>query len=557
MNYKNQQRIWNGWGILTNPYWQSFENQKLQKELENFLNVYLPRKSLPISVSRNEILSKIDESKISIQDLEKYPKLKDIVNLEKEVRLDYSFGQSFPDWVRFRTGWDLKITDAVAFPKSIEDLQSIYDFCRIHDYRMILYGGGTSVVGHILPENDKPVITVSMEKLNQLKEINQKNSYAVFEAGISGPEIEEELQKYGYRLGHYPQSFELSTLGGWIATRSSGQQSLYYGKIEDLFLGGKLFTKSGILEIFPIPASSAGLDLKHLLLGSEGRLGVIFEATMKIRQLPEIEEFHGIFFKNSEKAIDFIRRILSIKMAISMIRLSFPEETKINLEMAKATGHRKWVEYLESFLKFKGFRDSFLMMIVGFTGTKKEVGFSKKLVFKMIKDFGGYTNSFFLSKRLGEGWKRNRFFSPYLRNILWDLGYGVDTLETCLPWENILMAKTKIEETIRSVVKRFGEEIIVYSHLSHVYLNGSSLYTTMVFPLKTHPEEIFLMWKEIKLSASNVITELKGTISHQHGVGKDHKPFLIKEKGVMGMQWMEFFIKNSDPEGIWNNKNLV
>lgn len=557
MEYKNQLRIWNGWGLIEN---QKFieEKKNLQEKLKEFLNFYFPSKSeFSFSIKREEILARVTDSKISFFEIENNEILKKILKIDKQIRLDYSFGQSFPDWISFRTGWNLKITDAVAIPKSLEEIQTILEFCKKNHYRLIIYGGGTSVVGHIKPELKRPTITLSMEKINRLKEINKVNSYAIFEAGISGPELEEQLQKFGYRLGHYPQSFELSTLGGWIATRSSGQQSLYYGRIEDLFLGGKILTNQGILEIYPNPASSAGPDLKEFILGSEGRIGILFEAIVKIRPLPEVEEFHGLFFKDSIKAIDFIKNVVRIRTNLSMIRLSFPEETKVNLEMAKVMSNQKSVEYLEKILKFKGFHSNYLMMIVGFTGTKKEVEFSKKLVFNIVKDYGGYVNRIFLSSKLGKSWQKARFTTPYLRNLLWDIGYGVDTLETCLPWEKILEAKDKIELSIKTAAQKFNEKILVYTHLSHVYLNGSSLYVTFIFPLKSNPEEIFLMWKEIKESASKTIVELKGTISHQHGVGKDHKPYLISEKGKIGMDWLETLIKHSDPDQILNNNNLI
>lgn len=558
MEYKNQNRFWNGWGNLKNSKWTTLSKESLQRELRNFLNMHLNRKeSFPYSITREEMLAKIKNSTISFSDIQNHKILKEIVTLDKGIRLDYSFGQSFPDWIRFRTGWNINITDAVAFPRSEEEIVILFEFCKQYDYRCILYGGGTSVVGHIQIDSEKPTITVSLEKFNRIKEINRVNSYAIMEAGISGPEIEEGLLKYGYRLGHYPQSFELSTLGGWIATRSSGQQSLYYGRIEDLFLGGKILTEKGILEIFPNPASSAGPDLKHLILGSEGRLGVILEAIVKIRPVPEAEEFYGLFFRDTKQAIEYIKKILNFKTAISMIRLSFPEETKVNLEMAKHTGNRKSIEFLEELLRFKKFFDSFLMLVLGFTGTREEVQFSKRIAFRIARDFGGYANSFLFSKKLGSAWERNRFFSPYLRNLLWELGYGVDTLETCLPWDKILEAKEKIENAIKITSEKFKENLIVYTHLSHVYLNGSSLYTTFIFPLKSNPEEIFAMWKEIKQSASETITNLKGTISHQHGVGKDHKPFLIKEKGILGIEWIKLVIDHFDPKQVLNNKNLI
>ena len=549
--FRNENRMWNGWGRAD---FQLYD-ENIKKELKNFLNIYLEKPQYKQKeVQKQEILQKIPESPIKLS--EEFSGIKNILFLEKEIRLLYSFGQSFPDWISFKTGWNLQITDAVAIPNNIDQLKLVYEFCKKNQYKILIYGGGTSVVGHIRPEIH-PVITISMEKFNRVKEISKENHYAIIEAGSNGPEIEEQLQRYGYRLGHFPQSFEYSTLGGWIATRSSGQQSLYYGRIEDLFLGGKVLTNEGELEIAPIPASSAGPDLRAWILGSEGRTSIIYEAMVKIRKLPELEEFYGIFFKDETSAINFIKQAVQLKTSLSMVRMSFPEETKINLEMAKATGHKKTIHYLNQYLSFKGLKDNFCMMILGLTGLKKEVIASKKILFDLIKDFHGLVPPSFISKKLGKSWQKNRFFSPYLRNTLWELGYGVDTLETCLPWNKIQTGKEKIENAIRNAAENFKEKVIVYTHLSHVYLNGSSIYTTYIFRLKENPEELFEFWKEMKHNTSKAITELGGTISHQHGVGKDHKEYLILEKGTIGMDWIKNYVRSADPNQIFDNNNLI
>lgn len=551
MEYRNKLRKWNGWGKEN----FSLYDKNTLEELRRFLIEYLDKPHfVPREIPKQELLNKILESNINIS--KDFKEVENRIFTEKEIRLDYSFGQSFPDWISFKTGWNVNITDAVAIPTNLNELKLIYQLCKKNNYKLLIYGGGTSVVGHIRPENH-PVITLSMEKFNKVLEVNKKNSYAIIQAGANGPEIESQLQQFGYRLGHYPQSFEYSTLGGWIATRSSGQQSLYYGRIEDLFLGGKVITNEGEMQILPVPASSAGPDLKYWILGSEGRTAIIFEAVMKIRKLPETEEFYGIFFKDTKSGIDFIKEAVQLKTSLSMVRLSFPEESSINLQMAKATGHQKTIGYLNHFLSFKGFKNNFCMMVLGFTGTKKEVQLSKNIIFNLIKDFDGLVKPLFISKKLGKSWEKNRFYTPYLRNTLWELGYGVDTLETCLTWDKIEKAKEAIEQAIIKTAHNYNEKVIVYTHLSHVYLNGSSLYTTYIFRLKENPEELFQFWKSMKHAASKVITELNGTISHQHGVGKDHKEYLIFEKGNAGINWIKKYLEFADPALIFNNKNLI
>ncbi len=286
-------------------------------------------------------------------------------------------------------------------------------------------------------------------------------------------------------------------------------------------------------------------------------MGILYEAYVKIRKLPELEEFYGVFFENTENAIEFIKKAVSFKTNLSMIRLSFPEETFIQLEMAKSTGHKKTIEYLLKYLNFKGYKNSFCIMISGFTGTSKEVKESKKFIFRLAKDYKGIYKPYFICKKLGKNWEKNRFSTPYLRNILWDSGYGVDTLETCLTWDKIKQAKSKIEDAIKKAAEKFNEKVIVYTHISHVYLNGSSLYTTIIFRLKKNPDELYQFWKAMKEAASNAIIDLNGTISHQHGVGKDHKMYLVKEKGNIGMDWIKNLVINSDKNQIFNNNNMI
>ncbi len=544
ISYRNQSRIWNGWG---NKNQKVFYDKK--NELKNFLESRLGKSYSHKEISREEI-KKMIHPRVQIQ--------KPYIYQNLDIIIDYSFGQSFSDWIRFKMGYNLRFTDAVAIPSTIEELRELLNISREMDYKIIIYGGGTSVVGHITPESEKPVITVSMEKFNRVLNINQENLSALIQAGANGTEIETQLGQYGFRLGHYPQSFEFSTLGGWIASRSSGQQSLYYGRIEDLFLGGKLITYEGIFEVPPIPASSAALDLKHFILGSEGRIGILYEATVKIRKIPEKEEFLGLFFSNFEEAIQFIREVLQIKTSLSMIRMSFPEESLIHLEMAKYTGNKKIIEYLMKFLNIKGFKEhQFAMMILGFTGLKEEVSDAKKKVISLAKRFKIFYEPYLIAKKLGHSWEKNRFLNPYLRNILWDAGYGVDTLETCISWDKVSFLKRKIEEAIIEAADKYKEKVIVYTHISHIYLNGSSLYTTYIFRNKEDPEENYNFWKEMKTSASKVIVESGGTISHQHGVGKDHKEYLIYEKQKMGLNIIKTLIEKFDPYQILDNKNII
>ncbi|MCI0519172.1 MAG: FAD-binding oxidoreductase [Chloroflexi bacterium] len=201
-------------------------------------------------------------------------------------RLMHARGQSMRDWIELRYGRVNSFPDGVAYPESGGDVRGLLSYAHDAGARMIPYGGGTSVVGHITPRpSDAPVLTLSLERMNRLLDLDETSRLATFQAGAAGPQIEAQLNGRGYTLGHFPQSFEYSTLGGWIATRSSGQQSYRYGKIEALFASGHVETPRDALEILPTPASAAGPDLREIVLGSEGRLGVVTQATVRVRRV--------------------------------------------------------------------------------------------------------------------------------------------------------------------------------------------------------------------------------------------------------------------------------
>src|SRR5262249_39248517 len=192
--------------------------------------------------------------------------------------------------------------DGVAFPESSQDVRDVLAFARGCGAAIVPYGGGTSVAGHVTPERgDVPTLTVSLARMRALMNLDEKSRLATFGAGVAGPDLESQLRAHGYTLGHFPQSFEYSTLGGWIVTRSSGQQSLRYGRIESLFAGGRIETPAGTLHIPTFPASAAGIDLREMILGSEGRAGIVTEAAVRVSALPQRESFEAIFFSNWDR----------------------------------------------------------------------------------------------------------------------------------------------------------------------------------------------------------------------------------------------------------------
>ncbi|HBV95509.1 MAG: FAD-linked oxidase [Peptococcaceae bacterium BICA1-7] len=526
---------WNGWGEINTVY-------PLPPTAGIFLEERIGRCVTPGDVTLEESVKKVPPSRLPDHPL---------VSRDPENRLRHSAGQSLGDWIRLRSGTVATYPDGVACPETSEDVREVLKYAENTGARVIPYGGGTSVVGHLsAPSGDRPVVTVDMGRMNRLVRMDGKGCLATFQAGVRGPDLEAALRAEGYTLGHFPQSFEYSTLGGWVATRSAGQFSLGYGRIERLFAGGSVETPVGRLDLPVFPASAAGPDLKEVVMGSEGRLGIITDAAVKISPLPGEEIFNAAFFPDTEQGIASVREMARASLPLTMIRLSLPEETTTNLTLA---GHSRALELLRRWLAFKGVGEGKCMLIYGAVGSRKKVRWALNQAVEIIKAHRGAP----VGARPGREWMKNRFRAPYLRNTLWERGYAVDTLETALTWKHLPGAVQSIEAALKNGLSEIGEKVFVFTHLSHVYLHGSSIYVTYLYRVAPDPAETLRRWRVLKGAASEAIVRSKGTISHQHGVGEDHLPYLKAEKGDLGMKIIGGLCSALDPGGMMNPGKLT
>jgi alkyldihydroxyacetonephosphate synthase len=467
-----------------------------------------------------------------------------------QVRLDHARGQSFPDWLALKSGRIGSVADAVAFPESSEEVAEVLAEALAAGALVIPHGGGTSVVGHLdVPEGERPVVNIALSRLRHLITLDARHQLATFGAGIAGPALESQLRRQGYVLGHYPQSFEYSTLGGWVVTRSSGQQSYRYGRIEQLFHGGRLISPSGALQVGRVPASSAGPDLRELVLGSEGRLGLLTEATVRVRPKPAHESFHAVFFPSWDTALDGVRTMVQQGIPLSMLRVSNEVETETQLRLS---GHEKLIAWLQRYLGLRGIGPGQCLLMIGVTGTLGQCRRHLREALAVAKRFRGVH----VGKAMGQAWSRNRFRGPYLRNSLWQLGYGADTVETCVPWSQATPLMRALERTAQDRYAVHGERLLAFTHLSHVYAQGCSIYSTFVFPCAGDVDEDLARWRDLKHALSSVILAHGGTISHQHGVGRDHLPYLPEEKGALGMRMIRSAAEALDPGGQMNPGKL-
>ena len=525
---------WNGWGEETITY-------PLSESAKAYLCNTLGAPQRPHDV---------DRASIRVLPPARFPQSHPLLHTDDETRLRHALGQSFPDLAAKRFGRFERFPDAVAFPESDQEVRDLLAWAGRTGAQVIPFGGGTSVVGGVTPlsprDDDRPVLTLTLARLNDLRKLDEVSRLATFAAGTTVPYIESQLRAHGFTFGHYPQSFEHSSLGGWIATRSSGQQSLGYGRIEDLFAGGTLETPRGQIMLPPLPASAAGPDLRQLILGSEGRLGIITEAIMRVNPLPETEAFYGAMFPDWNSGITASRQAIQSDIPLSMLRLSNSTETETFLNMPV---HQSQINLLRMLLRWRNFTPENCLMLFGLTGSHATVKFARRAMAEVCRQYKGL----WLTELIGKQWAKTRFRSAYLRDALWEQGYAVDTLETAVHWAKVSLAAQKILNALAGAMS----PVLPMVHLSHFYPDGASLYFTFLFPVGSTLEETMSRWRVLKEAGSQAVLAMGGTITHQHGIGLDHRAYLAAEKSELGLQMLDHARKSLDPQGIMNPGKLL
>jgi len=483
---------------------------------------------------------------------------------ENQVRTDdyeralHARGKSYHDLLYVRAG-DLTVApDAIVYPRSAEEVQAVLTLCTEKDITVIPFGGGSSVVGginaHGRSAEDK-VITLDLTLMESILNIDRISMTARIEAGIYGPKLEEKLQAQGLTLGHYPQSFQYSTLGGWVAARGAGQQSNRYGKAEKWLISARLATPTGHWSTEEAPASAAGPNLNQLVAGSEGTLGVICDVTVKIHKVPETKDYRGYLFKDFATGVEVARTINHADIPVAMVRLSDTSETHFFQTFSASDSGGLKSKLQSAYLKWKGFATSPCLMLIGLEGEKATVEWAKERTGAICKKAGALS----IGSGAGDKWYHGRFNSPYIRDPMMDRGIGIDTLETATSWSNIATLHKKVTSAIQTALDENMEEPgqtgIVMAHVSHSYPDGASLYFTFVFPRNLKDE--IGQWQKIKRAASDVLMANGGTITHHHGVGTDHAPWLAEEKGTTGFALLKAIKAQLDPKGIMNPGKLL
>jgi alkyldihydroxyacetonephosphate synthase len=476
------------------------------------------------------------------------------ITVDPQDRLLHSYGKSFPDLFRVRNGEVRRAPDAVLFPQSHLQVEALVNLATRRNVCLIPFGGGTNIVGGINPEPDdsRPVLTLSLRDMNNLISVDRESRTAVIQAGALGPKLEADLGRHGHSLGHFPDSFEYSTLGGWLATRSAGMQSDVYGKIEDMVVSLKMVTPSGTLITKTVPTSSVGPDLNAIAVGSEGILGVITEATMRIHKSPEVKDYRGFLFRSFEDGIRGIQECLDRGFSPSMVRLQDSGESELAFNMkAPKSGLGGWIqERVKNWLLSRGYTAP-CILIVGFEGSEEAIAGTRSSALRIFKKHGGFP----LGKSVGTTWSTDKFNIPYLRDYIMDYGCMADVAETSTVWANVLPLYAG---TVAAVKARFDQDDgagYIGCHISHTYKTGACLYFT--FAARQPKGKELEHYYEYKRLITETIIKLGGTLSHHHAVGVEHRPWVQQEVSPAGLQALRALKSSLDPMHVLNPGKLL
>jgi alkyldihydroxyacetonephosphate synthase len=465
------------------------------------------------------------------------------VRTDRESRLRRAGGKSYLDLLRRREGDASDAPDAVVLPGTTEETAALLTACSELGVVVVPFGGGTSVVGGLagVDPDDRPSVALDLARMSSVRSLDVPSSMVTVGPGMRGPALEEELSRAGLTFGHLPQSWEFATLGGYAATRSAGQNSTGVGRFDELVTGLTLATPSGVLELGHPPATAAGPDLLGLALGSEGTLGVITELTLRVRPKPTSCSYEGWSFRSWPTGLAGLQRLARHDLLPDIVRLSDGDETRANLLMASGTGAR----LLRSTLKTRGHGDGCLL-VLGWEGLPSLVRARMKAAASVLRDGGAIR----LGHRVGESWKSHRFSGPYLRDKLMDGGLLVETLETAATWSKLPTVYDAVRRALRESLTRDGRRPLIMSHVSHGYPTGASLYVTV---LADRDDDLPIQqWLTAKRAATDALLGAGATLTHHHAVGADHRPWMEREIGPLGVEVLRAVKERLDPAGICN-----
>jgi alkyldihydroxyacetonephosphate synthase len=473
-------------------------------------------------------------------------------------RIVHTYGKALRDLLRIRAGDIPRVPDVVIYPGNEDEVQQIVDIAVAADAVIIPYGGGSNISGSLhAPEDEtRPVISLDLGRMHRVIAIDEESGLARIQAGAQGPDLEDQLGARGWVLGHYPDSFTHSTLGGWVATRSSGMQSDKYGDISDIARGMRVVMPGKVLQVRPLPHTSTGPSVREMVLGSEGRLGVITEVTVQVHRIPEVRVILGYLFPSWESGLAAMQEISTSDAHPSITRVSDAKETAFSFATRKKSSRISISSLISKglmkVLQRRGWNlDEICLSFIGYEGGKAHVARQKKIV----KDIVGKHGGILVGKGPGVLYDQKKFDTPYIRDFLLDRGAVGDVSETAAPWSKLLPLYRNVIAAAEKVYAQLGVPGWIMCHLSHSYHSGACLYFTFAF--KHNGVDPLGQYEPLKNAIQQAFVDSGGTLSHHHAVGTEHAAWLEQDISAPGVHMIEGLFSAMDPNGNFNPGKII
>ena len=567
---------WNGWGNRgkrmdidpTDPLVVIHANGKIMRSLVPFSHQQInggvgpvqPLEKTP-SLSIEEAIAKLPKqvlNEVFLKDITAaLPAAASQIKTDGESRLCHIFGKNYRDLWRVRKGMFERAPDVVVLPQSHDDCVKIMKSAAEHNVILIPFGGGTNVTGGIEAspfETRRMIVSVDMRRMNRMISIDKVSRIAVFEAGVLGPDLDEAIGRHGFLFGHDPDSYIHSTLGGWIASRSSGALSNKYGDIEQMVLSLKIVTPTGVIET-PLTSRPCGPDLNALFIGSEGHFGIITEAVVKIEPIPESRHYEGWFFPDFVSGYEAFYKCTRLGVHPTAMRLYDEDDTKMS--MALKTDSPAIANIMGKAVKFymaniKGWDlEQVCLCIVGHEGTKAQVAFDRKKTDAIFQEFGGMC----VGTGAGTNWQEKKYDLPFVRDFALAHKMWADVFETSVIYSEAISCWRAVKKAVRDVWKEEGKKGWIGCHLAHQYRFGCCLYFT--YAGQQQDDADLVIFLKIKQRATEAMLQHRGNLSHHHGIGYEHVPWMERYLGTPGMELLLQFKKSVDPQDICNPHKLL
>ena len=476
---------------------------------------------------------------------------------DKKSRLVHAAGKSFRDLWLMRHGQVQFAPDCVVYPDTEEDVALVVRAAHEHGVVLVPFGGGSNIAGCLVPSDrgGRMVVSLDMCRIHRVLEVDRYSLTARIQPGVYGQHLEDQLAEHGVTLGHFPDSFLHSTLGGWVATRSAGMQSDIYGKIEDMVISLRMVTPSGTIITRTVPKSSNGIDIKHLCIGSEGILGVITEVVVQVHHKPEKEDWYGWLFPDFKSGLDAIHECHRGDCMPTVTRLNDPKKTALSFafkhpktgikdKIAKAF---KW--YIGNVKKIDF--NQCCLMVVKYEGTPQAFNRIKNRVTAIYKKHRGVC----LGAEPGRSFAKVKFDFPHLRDYVMDRSIMADVSETATTWDNLRTLHESGLADVEQAIKDTGVDAWVGCHLSHSYRTGASLYFT--FGCQQREGREIEQYLFIKKAAEDAFMKNGGTLSHHHAVGTEHLPWVEEDLSPTGLKAVKALKAGLDPNDIMNPGKII